>query len=245
MYLDCPTYVRGTTVAGRPSLCYISALPANKILRIHYLFPLHLIEEVNLSQALLRLKYLERTNQLHRSSKPTPFTKLNTSKMHLTLTTLLGLAALTISAPTHHAVPSPFYLVTTTSLNQSSNSTTLPRVLSLGLLEPLNSTSYYLVDQGPGYASYPQFVLADGNLHATIAGPSGNQDLETVDLIAGGELAFQVGDTACGDLSLLHGYLLAVNGSAAHWSICVIEAQQDLSYVSISVGARRGNDVLI
>jgi len=156
--------------------------------------------------------------------------------MQIALWTLLGLATVVISAPTYSPVPSPFYLVTTTSPHKHGNSTTLPRVLSLGLLEPLNSTSYYLVDQGPGYSSYPQFLLADGNLHANIAGPSGGEDFETVDLIAGAELAFQIGDTGCGDLSLLHGYLLAVNGSAAEWSVCVVEAQQGLSYVSISVG---------
>ncbi|GAB7345725.1 hypothetical protein MBLNU457_3999t1 [Dothideomycetes sp. NU457] len=150
--------------------------------------------------------------------------------MQLTLTlVLLSLTALAHSLPTYNPVPQPFYLVTTASPNQTANSTLLPRVLSLALLEPLNSTSYYLVDEGPGHSSYPQFLLADGNLHATIAGPSGDTELETVDLYAGAELAFQVGDTGCGDLSLLHGYLLAVNGSAAEWSVCV--EQQGLSFI--------------
>jgi len=152
--------------------------------------------------------------------------------MQLILPTILGLLPLALSAPTYTPVPEPFYLVTTTSETQSSNSTTLPRVLSLGLIEPINSSSYYLVDEGPGYSSYPQFLLADGNLHATIAGSSGSEEVETVELAAGGELAFRVGDTGCGDLSLLHGYLLAVDGRADGWSVCVVEAQQGLSYVS-------------
>jgi len=152
--------------------------------------------------------------------------------MLLIFTTILGLLTLSLSAPTYTPVPSPFYLVTTTSPTQSNNSTSLPHVLSLGLIEPINSTSYYLLDEGPGHASYPQFLLADGNLHATIGGPSGDQDIETVEVAAGGELAFRVGSTGCGDLSLLHGYLLAVDGRADKWSVCVVEAQEGLSYVS-------------
>jgi len=165
--------------------------------------------------------------------------------MHFTtaLTTLALLASTTAAGPLPHRaltlhsradVSQPFYLVTTTSKVQNTTSSSgLAHVLSLGLLEPAGSSVYYLVDEGPGHASYPQFNMTDGNLIARIALSNGTTEtIETVELGADSELAFSAQAQPCGDLSLVDGYLLAVNGTAEKWVLCTEASQSGLDYVS-------------
>jgi hypothetical protein len=136
------------------------------------------------------------------------------------------LLSLTAAAPTSTCNSSvallPFYLVTTSSSECSTNSTLLPSVSATSLFDPLHQPNYLLRLVGPGYFSLPNFTLTDGVLHSIAAAPFGLETYiyNSTPPVAGTELQFFQSAQGNGGLSLLGGYLLAVNGSGEGWTIC-------------------------
>jgi hypothetical protein len=143
-----------------------------------------------------------------------------------TLMALYLLVSLVIAAPTSYCnsttTSSPFYLVTTSSYKCSSNSTLLSSVSATSLFDPQHQANYLLRLIAPGYFSLPNFTLTDGVLHTNSAGPFGLQTYiyNSTPPVVGTELQFAQSLQGSGGLSLIGGYLLAVNGSGKGWTIC-------------------------
>ncbi|KAF2424264.1 hypothetical protein EJ08DRAFT_618106 [Tothia fuscella] len=117
---------------------------------------------------------------------------------------------------------SPFYLVTASSSTCNSNSSLLPSVSAISLFDPFRQPNFLLRTIERGYFSLPNFTLTDGVLHTPSSGPfgTGNYIYNSTPPVAGQELQFAQSVGSDGGLSLLGGFLLAVNGSAEGWGIC-------------------------
>jgi hypothetical protein len=141
-------------------------------------------------------------------------------------TALCLLASLVTAAPTSSCKTttnsSPFYLVTTSSCECSSNSTLLPSVSATSLFDPQHQANYLLRLISPEYFSLPNFTITDGVLHTISSGPFGLETYlyNSTPPVAGTELQFAQSLQGNGGLSLIGGYLLAVNGSGKGWTIC-------------------------
>lgn len=129
---------------------------------------------------------------------------------------------------------SQFFLVTTSSHHYHANSSVLANASATTLFYPESGSTYLLRLQQPGYSSLPNFTISDGNLHASDYGPHGfgYYEYNTTEVVNGSALAFEPAKVAHGELSLLHGYLLAMNGSANGWTICSSASTLGQSVVS-------------
>ena len=124
-----------------------------------------------------------------------------------------------------------FYLLTTTSLTQNSNTSLLPSVSATSLFDPLAQTPYLLRLIGPGYNSLPQFNLStDGTLETETAGPHGIGEFEynSTRVRSGEDLKFAPEAQPKGNLGLEDGYLLTVGGETEGWRICEGELGQQV-----------------
>ncbi|GAB7324252.1 hypothetical protein MBLNU13_g07603t1 [Cladosporium sp. NU13] len=127
--------------------------------------------------------------------------------------------------------PTNFYLLTTTSPTQNTNSSHLPSVSATSLFDPLAQTTYLLRLIGPGYNSLPQFNLtADGTLETEAAGPHGIGEFEynSTRVHAGEDLTFAPKAQPKGNLGLKDGYLLTVGGESGGWRVCEGELGQQV-----------------
>lgn len=61
----------------------------------------------------------------------------------------------------------------------------------------------------------------------------------------GSELQFRAEYEGTGDLSLVNGYLLGVNGTAVGWTVCVEELEQSVVSFSPDVHVRDGMEMLM
>lgn len=120
--------------------------------------------------------------------------------------------------------PTNFYLLTTTSPTQNTNSSLLPSASPTSLFDPLSQTTYLLRLIGPGYNSLPQFNLtADGTLETEAAGPHGVGEFEynSTRVRAGEDLMFEAKEQPKGgNLGLEDGFLLSVGGEVEGWRVC-------------------------
>lgn len=158
------------------------------------------------------------------------------------LLTLTSLFALALATPFHlnprgytntsnTTTPSNFYLVTTTQSTPSLNSSSLANVSLTTLFAPYYQPNELLRLIAPGYGSVPTFNISDGALHTEQLGPHGvgpEEEYNSTVVHAGAELQFYAEYEGEGDLGLLDGYLLGVNGSGVGWTICVEELGQSV-----------------
>lgn len=131
----------------------------------------------------------------------------------------------TSSYPSNNNTSTPltnFYLLTSPSPAQSTNSSLLPSVSATSLFDPLAQTNYLLRLIGPGYNSLPQFNLTDGTLETEAAGPHGVGEFEynSTRVRAGEDLMFAPATQPKGNLGLVDGYLLSVGGESEGWRVC-------------------------
>lgn len=124
----------------------------------------------------------------------------------------------------------PFYLVTTNQHASATNSSQLQNVSLTTLFSPYYQPNYLLRLIEPGYEFVPTFNLTDGALHSVNNGPHGigTYVYNSTEVVSGSELQFRAEYEGHGDLSLKDGYLLAVNGTAKGWTICVEELGQSV-----------------
>lgn len=142
------------------------------------------------------------------------------------------------SRQSNTTVPTSFYLVTTDQSTSAGNSSALQNVSLTTLFSPYYQTNYILRLIEPGYESVPTFNISKGVLHSEDGGPHGVGEYvyNSTAVECGSELEFQPAYQGKGDLSLKGGFLLAVNGSAVGWTICVEElGQRVVCYESISL----------
>ncbi|KAF1352136.1 hypothetical protein BDV97DRAFT_292462 [Delphinella strobiligena] len=143
------------------------------------------------------------------------------------------------SRQSNTTTPSNFYLVTTDQSTSAANSSALKNVSLTTLFSPYYQTNYLLRLIEPGYESVPTFNLSNGVLHSEDGGPHGVGEYvyNSTAVESGSELEFQPAYQGKGDLSLKDGFLLAVNGSAVGWTICVEELGQSvIEYKGTDVG---------
>ncbi|GAB7351389.1 hypothetical protein MBLNU459_g2067t1 [Dothideomycetes sp. NU459] len=124
----------------------------------------------------------------------------------------------------------PFYLVTTNQHASAAHSSSLKNVSLTTLFSPYYQPNYLLRLIAPGYEYVPTFNLTDGVLHSVNNGPHGigTYIFNSTEVVSGSELQFRAEYEGHGDLSLKDGYLLAVNGTAKGWTICVEELGQSV-----------------
>lgn len=139
--------------------------------------------------------------------------------------TLSGLAA-TATAVTNTAsnAQTNFFLVTTTSDSQAAHSSKLPDVSATSLFDPNHQPDYLLRLINPGYNSLPRFDLSSSALQTEAYSFAKLVELDSVSVQSDMQLVFRSdsqdhSDTS-GKLSLLGGYLLAVDGESKGWTIC-------------------------
>jgi hypothetical protein len=115
-----------------------------------------------------------------------------------------------------------FFLVTTSSSECSSNSSLLPFVSATSLFDPQQQPNYLLRLIGSGYFSLPNFTITNGVLQSVATAPFDFQSYlyNSTPPVAGTELQFAQSAQGDGGLSLIGGYLLAVNGSGDGWTVC-------------------------
>lgn len=132
---------------------------------------------------------------------------------------------------------SNFYLLTTTSSTQNTNSSLLPSVSATSLFDPLAQTTYLLRLLGPGYNSLPRFNLTDGTLETEAAGPHGIGEFEynSTRVRAGEDLKFAPAAQPKGNLGLVDGFLLSVGGESEGWRVCEGEMGQQVVSVTLCV----------
>ena len=155
-------------------------------------------------------------------------------KLSTAYTAVLSFSALASASPisSHQrnvTVPSNFYLVTTDQSSASRNSSALRNATLTTLFSPYYQPNYLLRLIEPGYGFVPTFSLSEGVLHCKQSGPhgvGGESIFNSTEIHSGSELQFRAQQQGTGDLSLKHGYLLAVNGSTVGWTICVEELGQ-------------------
>lgn len=137
---------------------------------------------------------------------------------------LAALSSLASAAPARRAVElSNFFLVTTTQLASSSNSSLLHKVSAISLFHPFDQQTYLLRTIQPGYNTLPTFTLLNGNLLTKTEKPHGLGEAvynSTGPLTAGDELGFLPSVQSTGNLALKDGSLLTVDGQAEGWTIC-------------------------
>ncbi|KAF2814213.1 uncharacterized protein BDZ99DRAFT_379703 [Mytilinidion resinicola] len=126
----------------------------------------------------------------------------------------------------------PVFLVTTPQRTPSSNSSLLHSVSATCLFDPYHQPNFLLRLTGPGYGSLPNFTLTDGTLHTTIYnfGPPamGTFEYNSTLVLEGQELQFLAAPQGKGNLALVGGYLLAVDGAVEGWEVCVEELGQSV-----------------
>lgn len=144
-----------------------------------------------------------------------------------------SLAALATASPLTRRAPAinsteAFYLLTTNTPTYAANSSQLANVSLTTLFDPYYQPNYLLRLVAPGYGSVQSFTLSDGVLHTPGMGPHGigNYIFNSSDVHTGSELEFRAQYEGHGDLSLVDGYLLGVNGTTKGWTICVEELGQ-------------------
>jgi len=147
-----------------------------------------------------------------------------------TLATALPTTPPTNNTNTNTSTPpiTNFYLLTSPSPTQTTNSSLLPNVSATSLFDPLAQSTYLLRLIGPGYASLPQFNLTDGTLETLAAGPHGIGEFEynSTRVRAGEDLMFAPAVQGKGNLGLVDGFLLSVGGESGGWRVCEGEMGQ-------------------
>lgn len=145
--------------------------------------------------------------------------------MKISLMTLSGLAGLAIAVSnTPSNAQTNFFLVTTTSDSQAAHSSKLPDVSATSLFDPNHQPDYLLRLINPGYNSLPQFNLSSSGLQTEAYSFAKLVQLDSVGVQPDTQLVFRSGSQDhsddSGKLSLLGGYLLAVDGESKGWTIC-------------------------
>ncbi|KAL1303388.1 hypothetical protein AAFC00_006781 [Neodothiora populina] len=150
----------------------------------------------------------------------------------LSLTAFASASPLTSRRISNVTVPANFYLVTTNQHTPLANSSALKNVSLTTLYDPNYQPDNFLRTIKPGFAFVPTFNISDGVLHCEMAGPHGVGDYEynSTHVYSGSELTFRAEYQGHGDLSLKHGYLLAVNGTASSWTICESKGEPVVEY---------------
>ncbi|KAJ9654900.1 hypothetical protein H2201_008924 [Coniosporium apollinis] len=108
---------------------------------------------------------------------------------------------------------SSFYLVTTSSSNATTNSSSLPNVKATSLFDPYYQPNFFLRIIDPGYGSLPTFNLTDGTLQTLANAPRGPAVYlyNSMTVVEDTELQFLPEEQPAGNLALKGGYLLTVD----------------------------------
>ncbi|KAJ9649797.1 hypothetical protein H2199_000576 [Coniosporium tulheliwenetii] len=111
---------------------------------------------------------------------------------------------------------SSFYLVTTSSSNATTNSSSLPNVKATSLFDPYYQPNFFLRIIDPGYGSLPTFNLTDGTLQTLANAPRGPAVYlyNSTTVVEDTELQFLPEEQPAGNLALKGGYLLTVDGES-------------------------------
>jgi hypothetical protein len=156
------------------------------------------------------------------------------------LSSLLALTAalsnIALTAPLQPRQLSNFYLVTTTQSTPTSNSSLLANVSATSLFDPYDQELYLLRLIAPGYNSLPTFTLTSNNDLQTLAEKPETAGLgealyNSTGVISAGEvLGLEPTQEPSGNLGLLNGYLLSVDGSCEGWTVCPGELEESVIY---------------
>ena len=117
-----------------------------------------------------------------------------------------------------------FFLVTTTSDSQTTDSSQLPHVSATSLFDPNHQPDYLLRLINPGCNSLPQFNLLSSGLQTEAYSFAKLVELNSISVQPDTQLVFRSGTQDyshnSGKLSLVDGHLLAVDGESKGWTIC-------------------------
>lgn len=117
-----------------------------------------------------------------------------------------------------------FLLVTSTSDSRTTDSSKLPDVSAISLFDPNHQPDYLLRLINPGYNSLPQFNLSSSGLQTEAYSFAKLVELNSISVRPDTQLVFRSGSQDhspdSGRLSLLDGYLLAVDGESKGWTFC-------------------------
>lgn len=141
------------------------------------------------------------------------------SLIFATAAILLGNAS---AAPTTKAPLDTFYLVSTSEMKPDCEPANLDNVWAISLFDPDYEANYVLRQIGADYGSLPKFQLIDGTLHTWAQGPHGVSVFQynsTMPVVKE-ELQFARAVQSGGNLGLLDGYLLVVDGIKYGWTVC-------------------------
>ncbi|KAF9740004.1 hypothetical protein PMIN04_001354 [Paraphaeosphaeria minitans] len=148
----------------------------------------------------------------------------------ITVLSALG-ASLAAALPTELT---GFFLVTSDQSDPSTNSSNLRGVHATTPFaeDPISQSPLLLRLIGAGYASLPNFTLADGVLSTITQGPHGigSYRYNSTAVTAGGELQFVAQKQASGNVGLAGGHLVTVDGEKEGWTICDSESGTDVLY---------------
>ena len=145
--------------------------------------------------------------------------------MKVSIITLSGLAVMAAAVSnTASNAQTNFFLVTTASDSQAADISKLPDVSATSLFDPNHQPDFLLRLINPGYNSLPQFTLSSSSLETEAYSFAKLVELKSISVQPDTQLVLRSGSQTqnhdTGKLSLLDGYLLAVDGESTGWTIC-------------------------